>query len=204
MVSRRACQPGRRHKNFGDIMSRIGKKPVPLSSAKVSVQDHLVKMEGPKGHLQLQVHPVITVKMDTDKKELVVTRPNDEKPSKALHGLTRALLNNMVIGVTEGYKQGLEIQGVGYKVEQKGKTLVFSVGLANTVSRQIPEGLTVTLEGTNKIRIAGADKQQVGQFAAEVRKIRKPEPYKGKGIRYEGEVVKIKPGKAFAGAGAGK
>ena len=185
-------------------MSRIGKKPVPVASgAKVALQGQLVKVEGPKGKLEFNVHPLVTVKMDDAKKELVVTRGNDEKQSKALHGLTRALLANMIEGVTKGYKKSLEIQGVGYKAENKGKSIVLSVGYANPVPMEIPTGLTVQLEG-NKIHVSGPDKQQVGQFAAEVRKIRKPEPYKGKGIRYEGEVVKIKPGKAFAGAGAAK
>jgi len=185
-------------------MSRIGKKPVPLvTGAKVAVTDHLVKMEGPKGKLEINVHPAITVKLDDAKKELVVTRSDDEKQSKALHGLTRALLANMIEGVTKGYKKSLEIQGVGYKAEQKGKQLVLSVGYANSVPMDIPVGLTVQVEG-NKIHVSGPDKQMVGNFAAEVRKVRKPEPYKGKGIRYEGEVVKIKPGKAFAGAGAAK
>ncbi len=184
-------------------MSRIGKKPVPLAGGvKVAVQDHLIKMEGPKGKLELRVHPVINVKMDDGKKELVVTRPNDEKESKALHGLTRALLANMIVGVTQGYKKSLEVQGVGYKAEMKGKNLVLSVGYANQITMAIPTGVTVAVDGGTKIHVSGPDKQQVGQFAAEVRKIRKPEPYKGKGIRYEGEVVKIKPGKAFAGAGA--
>ncbi len=183
-------------------MSRIGKKPVPVGAAKVSLADRMVRVEGPKGKLELNVHPTITVKMDADKKELVVTRPNDEKPSKALHGLTRALLANMIEGVTTGYRKGLEIQGVGYKAEQRGKKLVLSVGLANQLSVEIPGNVTVALEGTNKIVVTGADKQAVGQFAAMVRSLRKPEPYKGKGIRYEGEQVKIKPGKAFAGAGA--
>jgi large subunit ribosomal protein L6 len=185
-------------------MSRIGKKPVPVTGGvKVAVQDHLVKMEGPKGKLELRVHPAITVKLDDAKKELIVTRPDDERTSKALHGLTRALLNNMVVGVSQGYKKSLEVQGVGYKAEMKGKNLVLSVGYANQITMSIPTGVTVQVEGP-KIHVSGADKQTVGQFAAEVRKVRKPEPYKGKGIRYEGEVVKIKPGKAFAGAGAGK
>jgi large subunit ribosomal protein L6 len=183
-------------------MSRIGKKPVPVGVAKVTVNDHLIKVEGPKGKLELNVHPTITVKLDGDKKELVVTRPDDEKPSKALHGLTRALLANMVEGVTQGYRKALDIQGVGYKAEQRGKKLVLSVGYANQISVEIPGNVTVALEGANKIVVTGADKQAVGQFAAMVRQIREPEPYKGKGIRYEGEVVKIKPGKAFAGAGA--
>jgi large subunit ribosomal protein L6 len=185
-------------------MSRIGKKPVPVGAAKIAVTDHHVKVEGPKGKLELQVHPLITVKMDAEKKELVVTRPNDEKQSKALHGLTRALLANMVEGVTTGFKKSLEIQGVGYKAEMKGKNLVLSVGYANTINVPVPPTVTVQLEGVNKIHVSGADKQAVGHFAAEVRKVRKPEPYKGKGIRYDGEVVKIKPGKAFAGAGAAK
>ena len=186
-------------------MSRIGKKPVPVASGvKVAVSDHHVKVEGPKGKLELNVHPLIGVKYDDAKKELVISRPNDEKQSKALHGLTRSLLNNMVIGVSAGYKKSLEIQGVGYKVEQKGKNLVFSVGYANSIPLAIPTGVTVQLDGANKVHITGPDKQLVGQFASDIRRIRKPEPYKGKGIRYEGEVVKIKPGKAFAGAGAAK
>jgi large subunit ribosomal protein L6 len=183
-------------------MSRIGKKPVPLAKGvKATVTDHLVKIEGPKGKLEMKVHPLISVKLE-DGKELIVTRPNDERQSKALHGLTRALLNNMVVGVTEGYKKTLEIQGVGYKAEMKGKNLVLSVGYAHTVTVAIPSDVAVQLEGTNKIHVTGSDKQAVGEFAAQVRKIRKPEPYKGKGIRFEGEAVKIKPGKAFAGAGA--
>jgi len=185
-------------------MSRIGKKPVPVGAAKVSVNDRDIKVEGPKGKLELKVHPLITVKMDGGKKELVVTRPNDEKPTKALHGLTRALLANMVEGVTNGYKKSLEVQGVGYKAEMKGKSLVLSVGYANQITVAIPGNVAVQLEGANKIHVSGADKQAVGAFAAQVRKVRKPEPYKGKGIRYEGEQVKIKPGKAFAGAGAAK
>jgi large subunit ribosomal protein L6 len=182
-------------------MSRIGKKPVPVvKGVKVTVQDRLVRMEGPKGKLELNVHPLITVKQDGD--NLVVTRPDDERQSRALHGLTRALLNNMVVGVSAGYKKTLEVQGVGYKAEMKGKNLVLSVGYANTVSMPIPSDVQVALEGTNKIHVTGADKQAVGEFAAQVRSVRTPEPYKGKGIRYEGEQVKIKPGKAFAGAGA--
>src|SRR5262245_58570711 len=184
-------------------MSRIGKKPVPVGAAKVTVSDQNVKVEGPKGKLELKVHPAITVKMDTEKKELIVTRPDDERQNKALHGLTRALLANMVEGVTNGYKRSLEVQGVGYKAEMKGKNIVLSVGFANAVSVPVPGSVSVQLEG-NKIHVTGADKQAVGEFAARIRKVRKPEPYKGKGIRYEGEQVKIKPGKAFAGAGAAK
>ncbi len=181
-------------------MSRIGKKPVPVGKAKVTIKDQNVVAEGPKGRLEMNVHPVIKVTQADG--NLIVVRPDDDKPSKALHGLTRALLANMVEGVTNGYKKSLEIQGVGYKAELRGKTLVLSVGYANQITLDVPAGVTTTLEGTNKIHVAGADKQQVGQFASEIRGVRKPEPYKGKGIRYEGEQVKIKAGKAFAGAGA--
>jgi large subunit ribosomal protein L6 len=184
-------------------MSRIGKKPVPLAKGvKVAIAAQNVKVEGPKGKLELNVHPLIKVQHDAAKNELTVARPNDERQSKALHGLTRALLANMITGVSEGYRKVMEIQGVGYKAEMKGKNVVLSVGYANTITKAIPAGLTVALEGANKVVITGPDKQLVGQFASDLRRIRKPEPYKGKGIRYEGEVVKIKPGKAFAGAGA--
>src|SRR5947208_9990177 len=150
-------------------MSRIGKKPVPVGAAKVTVSDRHVHVEGPKGKLDIDVHPVITVKMDTEKKELVVTRPDDERQSKALHGLTRALLANMVEGVTQGYRKGLEIQGVGYKAEQRGKNLVLSVGYANPVTVPIPGNVSVKLDGVTKIEVTGADKQAVGEFAARVR-----------------------------------
>jgi len=181
-------------------MSRIGKKPVPIGKAKVAIAGQKINVEGPKGKLTLDVHPRIKVKQEDG--NLIVERPDDEKPSKALHGLTRSLIANMVEGVTQGYRKALEIQGVGYKAEQRGKKLVLSVGYANPVALDIPGNVTVALEGANKVVVSGADKQAVGEFAARVRKVRKPEPYKGKGIRYEGEQVKIKPGKAFAGAGA--
>src|SRR5947208_11252850 len=182
-------------------MSRIGKKPVPVGKAKVAIAGQKINVEGPKGKLALDVHPLI--KVTQQEGNLIVNRPDDEKQSKALHGLTRALLANMIEGVTNGYKKSLEIQGVGYKAEMKGKNLVLSVGYANAVTVPIPPTVTVQLEGP-KVHVSGADKQAVGEFAARVRKVRKPEPYKGKGIRYEGEKVKIKPGKAFAGAGAAK
>lgn len=186
-------------------MSRIGKKPVPVGKAKVTVNGQKVNVEGPKGKLELNVHPAIKVELKGT--EVTVARPDDERQSKALHGLTRALLANMVEGVTNGYKKTLELRGVGYKAEMKGKNLVLSVGFANQVTVGIPAGLAIKIEPgageiTNKIVVEGPDKQAVGNFAAEVRKIRKPEPYKGKGVRFEGEAVKIKPGKAFAGAGA--
>lgn len=183
-------------------MSRIGKQPVPVAAGvKLALSGQLVTMEGPKGKLELNVHKDITVKHDTAKKELVVTRKDDERQSKALHGLTRALLNNMVIGVTQGYAKSLEIQGVGYKAEIKGKELLLSVGFANQIIKLIPTDLKVETDGT-KIHVSGPDKQKVGAFATEVRKVRKPEPYKGKGIRFVGEIVKIKPGKSVTGAAA--
>ena len=188
-------------------MSRIGKKPVPLGKAKVAVTGKLVKFEGPKGKLELTVHPLIDVAVDSGKNEIVVTRKGDERQDKALHGLVRSLVNNCVIGVTEGYRKVLELRGVGYKAEVKGKNLMLSVGFAHPITVPLPTNLTVAVEPgqgevANRIVVSGPDKQAVGNFAAEVRKVRKPEPYKGKGIRYEGEQVKIKPGKAFAGAGA--
>lgn len=181
-------------------MSRIGKKPVPVGKAKVAIAGQHVTVEGPKGKLEMDVHPRISVEQQDG--NLVVQRADDEKQSKALHGLTRSLLANMVEGVTNGYTKTLEIQGVGYRAEQKGKNLVLSVGFANTISVAIPGNVTVQLEGGNKVVVSGVDKQAVGQFAAQVRAVRKPEPYKGKGIRYAGEQVKMKAGKAFAGAGA--
>lgn len=183
-------------------MSRIGKKPVPVGTAKVNLSGQVVKVEGPKGKLELTVHKDITVTLDETKTNLVVTRKDDQRQSRALHGLTRALVANMVEGVVNGYKKSLEIQGVGFKAEIKGTLLLLSVGYANQLSVEIPGNLTVQVDATNHIHVAGADKQAVGEFAARVRKLRKPEPYKGKGIRYVGEVVKIKAGKAFAGAGA--
>ncbi len=183
-------------------MSRIGKKPVPIGTAKVTISDRLVKVEGKVGKLERTLHPLVTVVLDSAKKELVVTRADDSKSSRAQHGTARALLANMIEGVTSGYKKTLEIQGVGYKAEAKGKNLVLSVGYANQITLDVPMGVEMKVEGVNKIHLSGPDKQKVGQFASDIRAVRKPEPYKGKGIRYEGEAVKTKPGKAFAGAGS--
>jgi len=183
-------------------MSRIGKKPVPIGAAKVSLANGVAKFEGPKGKLELAIHPAVKVALDAGKKELVVTRPNDERLSRALHGTFRALLQNCVVGVTEGFKKSLDIQGVGYKAEIKGKKLSLALGYANIIEVDIPAGVEVKVDQGTKVHVSGPDKQMVGQFASQVRHIRSPEPYKGKGIRYEGEYIKIKPGKAFAGAGA--
>lgn len=179
-------------------MSRIGRKPVPVpGNVKVAVTGQNVSVEGPKGKLQLDVHPAITVKMGEGSNEILVERGDDERQSRALHGLTRSLVNNMIVGVSQGYVKKLEIQGVGYQAQLKGKQIALQVGYANQIVLDPPAGVTVTLADPTHITIAGADKQAVGQFAAEVRKSRPPEPYKGKGIRYEGEVVRRKAGKAF-------
>jgi large subunit ribosomal protein L6 len=186
-------------------MSRIGKKPIPVGKAKVAISGQKVNVEGPKGKLEFSVHPTIQIELKGS--EVIVARPNDERQSKALHGLTRALVANMITGVTDGFKKTLEIRGVGYKAELRGKEVALNLGFANQLKMPVPSTLTVAVEPgqgeiANRIIISGADRQQVGDFAAKLRKLRKPEPYKGKGIRYEGEAVKIKAGKAFAGAGS--
>jgi large subunit ribosomal protein L6 len=178
-------------------MSRIGNKPIPVpGDVKVAVDGRKVRIEGPKGKLEWEHRREVAVKLDEQAKQLVVSRENDERPSRAYHGLTRALLNNMIFGVKNGYEKRLEIVGVGYQAALKGKEISLRVGYANELKRPIPTGLNVTVPDATHIVIQGCDKQQVGQFAAELRSLRKPEPYKGKGIRYQGEYVKIKPGKA--------
>jgi large subunit ribosomal protein L6 len=178
-------------------MSRIGKKPVAIpSGAKVAVEGRTLKVEGPKGKLEWEFRPEVSVAVDEKKKEVVVSRNGDDRTSRALHGTTRALVRNMLIGVTEGYQKKLEIIGVGYLAAIKDKVLQLRVGYANEVEKQIPDDLKVTCPDQTHILVQGCDKQHVGEFAAEVRAVRKPEPYKGKGIRYDGEHVKIKPGKA--------
>jgi large subunit ribosomal protein L6 len=185
-------------------MSRIGKKPVVIpKGVKVAVSGSTVNFEGPKGKLTLNHHPAAKVAVDAAANQVIITRVDDEKISRAVHGLTRALVANNIKGVAEGYVKELEIQGVGYKAELKGKSVVLSLGFANQLEVGIKDGLTVKVEAQGtKIHISGCDKQAVGQLAAEIRKLRKPEPYKGKGVRYVGEVVKKKLGKQFAGAGA--
>jgi len=178
-------------------MSRIGNKPIPIESgAKVSVADCLVTVEGPKGKLEFQHRPEVSLEINEDAKELRVKRVDDARASRAFHGLTRALVANMVEGVTKGYEKRLEIVGVGYLAALSGDTLQLRVGYANELHRKVPTGLTVTCPDQTHVVIQGCDKQMVGQFAAEIRSLRKPEPYKGKGVRYEGEQVKIKPGKS--------
>jgi large subunit ribosomal protein L6 len=180
-------------------MSRIGKKPVQVPpGVKVQVVDHTISVEGPKGKLEWEFRPEVSVVYDDATKTLTVTRQDDERLSRALHGLTRALVVNMIVGVTEGYERRLEIQGVGYLAAVQGTTLQLRVGLANELQVPIPEGIKVTVPDQQHIVIQGIEKQKVGHFAAVVRAKRKPEPYKGKGIRYLGEPVRRKQGKAMA------
>jgi len=186
-------------------MSRIGKQPVAIpADVKVSIAGTKVTVEGKKGKLEFAHHPGVAVKYDAASKAITVSRPDDDRQSRALHGLTRALIFNMVEGVTKGYEKRLKIEGLGYsaKLDPK-KAIVLTVGYANAITLTPPEGVTVELgdkDGT-VIIVRGADKQKVGQFAAEIRAARKPEPYKGKGIRYENEVVRRKEGKSFASGG---
>lgn len=180
-------------------MSRIGRKPVSVpANVKITVADLTIQVEGPKGKLAFTHRPVISVTYDQDGKQVVVTRADEERESRALHGLTRSLIANMVEGVTNGYTKKLEIQGVGYQAQlKKANTVALQVGFANQVVLEAPAGVTVTVPDPTHIIINGADKQAVGQFAAQVRMVRPPEPYKGKGIRYDGEIVRRKAGKAF-------
>lgn len=178
-------------------MSRIGKVPVAiLDGVKVAVKEQTISVEGPKGKLSQRFDQAIAIEVDDGTKAVVVTRKNDERESKALHGLTRALVKNMILGVKDGYEKKLELVGVGYVCSLAGKKLSLRVGLANELKREVPDGLTVVCPDQTHINISGCDKQLVGQFAAEIRSLRKPEPYKGKGIRYQGEQIKLKPGKA--------
>jgi large subunit ribosomal protein L6 len=180
-------------------MSRIGKKPVPVpAGVKVEIADRTITIDGKLGKLVWEHHPAVSIAYDDAAKVLNVTRRDDERQSRALHGLTRALLSNMVVGVTQGYEKRLEIQGVGYLAALQGKTLQLRVGLANELQVPIPDGLKITVPDQQHVVIQGIDKQMVGHFAASVRALRKPEPYKGKGIRYLGEAVRRKQGKAMA------
>ena len=176
-------------------MSRIGRKPIAIpAGVEVKNDNGLITVKGPKGTLSQQISPIISVEINGN--EINVTRPNDEKEARSLHGLSRTLINNMVIGVTEGYKKTLEVNGVGYRVQKQGDTLVMNLGYSHQVFvKEIP-GITIEAPGPNQIIISGADKQLVGQFAAEVREKRPPEPYKGKGIKYTTEHIRRKEGKA--------
>jgi large subunit ribosomal protein L6 len=183
-------------------MSRIGKQPVTVpAGVKVRVADGKVFVEGPKGKLEMAYHRNMKVEYDEKGKAVRVSRPDDERQNRALHGLTRSLLANMVEGVVKGYEKRLKIEGIGYQARKEKTGIVLTVGFANAITMVPPEGVTVDLADPTTIIIRGADKQKVGQFAAEVRAVRKPEPYKGKGIRYENEQVRRKEGKSFTSGG---
>ena len=176
-------------------MSRIGRMPIAIPAG-VTVEiaeNNNVTVKGPKGTLVRALAPETEIKIEDG--HVVVTRPNDLKKMKSLHGLTRTLIHNMVVGVTEGYTKKLEVNGVGYRAQKQGKTLVLSLGYSHPVEMTDPEGVTTTLEGQNIIIVSGIDKEKVGQYAAEIRDKRRPEPYKGKGIKYADEVIRRKVGK---------
>ena len=175
-------------------MSRIGRKPINIpAGVNVKVDGNVITVKGPKATLTQQFHPNMTVAVEGN--EILVTRPNDEKQNRSLHGLTRTLIHNMVIGVTEGFKKELDVNGVGYRVQKQGKDLVMTLGYSHLVTVSEIPGITIDVPGPNTIIIRGADKQLVGQFAAEVREKRPPEPFKGKGIKYADEVIRRKEGK---------
>ncbi|MDJ1114408.1 50S ribosomal protein L6 [Microbacterium dauci] len=176
-------------------MSRIGRLPIDIpAGVTVTVTGQDVAVKGPKGELVLAVARPIEVAVEEN--QVLVSRPDDERDSRALHGLTRTLINNNIIGVTQGYTKGLEVVGTGYRVAQKGTAVEFALGFSHPVLVEAPAGITLTVEGNNKVTVAGISKQAVGEAAANIRKIRKPEPYKGKGVRYAGEVVRRKAGKS--------
>ncbi len=176
-------------------MSRVGKMPIPIpDKTKVDIVDKMVTVTGPKGTLERLIHADMSAAVEEN--QVIVTRPTDQKNHRALHGLTRALLNNMVLGVSEGYKKELELRGVGYRSELKGKVLILHLGYSHQIVMRQPDGIDIeVLPKENKIIVTGIDKELVGQVAAKIRGFRKPEPYKGKGIRYVGEYVRSKAGK---------
>jgi large subunit ribosomal protein L6 len=176
-------------------MSRIGRAPVPVpAGVTVTINGQDITVVGPKGSLSITISNPIEIKQEGG--EILVTRPNDERASRSLHGLSRTLIANMITGVTTGYEKGLEIVGTGYRVAANGNNLEFALGFSHPVIVSAPEGITFAVETPVKFKVIGINKQQVGEVAANIRKIRKPEPYKGKGVRYEGEVVRRKAGKA--------
>ena len=179
-------------------MSRIGRAPITIpAGVEVKVDGSTVTAKGPKGTLTKTMHSNMTIAMEGN--VITVTRPNDQKENRSLHGLTRTLIANMIEGVTNGYKKELEINGIGYRAEKKGNTLVMKIGYSHDVVMPEPEGVTVEVPSPNKLIVSGADKEKVGQFAAEIREKRLPEPYKGKGIKYVDEYIRRKEGKAGKG-----
>ncbi|HYZ08896.1 MAG TPA: 50S ribosomal protein L6 [Pseudonocardiaceae bacterium] len=176
-------------------MSRIGKLPIPVpSGVDVTIEGRTVTVRGPRGTLSYTVNEPITVER-SDEGTLLVKRPDDERKSKSLHGLSRTLVNNMVVGVTQGYEKRMEIHGVGYRVVAKGSDLEFALGYSHPVPVRAPEGISFTVESPTRFSVAGINKEHVGEIAATIRKLRKPDPYKGKGVRYSGERIRRKVGK---------
>jgi large subunit ribosomal protein L6 len=176
-------------------MSRIGRLPIVIpTGVDVKIDGSAVSVKGPKGELSLVIASPIEAKIEDG--QILVTRPDDERESRSLHGLTRTLISNQIIGVTEGYTKGLEIVGTGFRVAAKGSSLEFALGFSHSITVDPPAGISFTVEGNTKITVVGIDKQAVGEVAANIRKLRKPEPYKGKGVRYAGEVVRRKAGKS--------
>jgi large subunit ribosomal protein L6 len=176
-------------------MSRIGKQPVPVpSGVDVTIDGQNLSAKGPKGTLELSVAEPITISRNEDG-AIVVARPDDERRSRSLHGLSRTLVANVITGVTEGYTIKMEIFGVGYRVQQKGSNLEFALGYSHPVLIEAPEGITFAVESPTKFSVTGIDKQKVGQISAVIRRLRRPDPYKGKGVRYEGETIRRKVGK---------
>ena len=178
-------------------MSRIGKMPITVpAGVTVTIEDNHVTVKGPKGELNRQINK--NMKLTMDNCVITVERPDDEKESRSLHGLSRTLINNMIIGVTQGFSKSLEINGVGYRAAKQGQNINFTLGFSHPVVKEPPAGITFEVPAPNKIVVSGADKEVVGAVAADIRTLRPPEPYKGKGIRYEGEHVRRKIGKAGA------
>ena len=178
-------------------MSRMGRMPITVpEGVDVKLDGNVITVKGKNGTLTRELNPAMNVAIDGS--VITVTRPNDEKQNRSLHGLTRTLINNMIIGVTEGYKKTLEVNGVGYRVQKQGKQVVMNLGYSHQVIVEENDDIALTVEGTNKIIVSGPDKQKVGQFAAEIREKRPPEPYKGKGIKYDYEVIRRKEGKTGA------
>jgi large subunit ribosomal protein L6 len=176
-------------------MSRIGRLPIDVpAGVNITIDGSAVTVKGPKGELSLNVASPIEVKLEDG--QVLVTRPDDERASRSLHGLTRTLISNQIVGVTTGYSKGLEVVGTGYRVAAKGESLEFALGFSHSITVDPPQGISFTVEGNNKVTVNGIDKQAVGEVAANIRKLRKPEPYKGKGVRYAGEVVRRKAGKS--------
>jgi large subunit ribosomal protein L6 len=176
-------------------MSRIGRLPIPVpSGVDVTIRGRTLTVTGPKGQLTRELHPDMTVKREEE--NLLVTRPTEQKTHKQLHGLTRTLVNNMVVGVTDGYRKGLEITGVGYRAAKAGEKLQLNLGYSHQIEIDPPAGISFEIESPTRLAVVGIDKELVGQIAAKVRSTRKPEPYKGKGVRYAGEKIRRKAGKA--------